>query len=219
MGVLRTLVSVCGQGGGLRGSQLVEQVVKQMMCNNVEVCLEGRQVLVEILKLTRSGFLDLDIFTLAYIFETLIEEFNAEIEIFIIDSLEVKNCEQLCDNSSSSLLISSTILLKIVSISKSLFTMAVRIFSSFLLANNWNIDLLHLYQQFIGSVINVAANPFLLYPYTSQSLAILLITYRDITNVDIGDRVVESVKNNFDLNSWDVKIVLLQFPEFVAKLI
>lgn len=76
-----------------------------------------------------------------------------------------------------------------------------------------------MYQQFIGSVINVAANPFLLYPYTSQSLAILLITYRDITNVDIGDRVVESVKNNFDLNSWDVKIVLLQFPEFVAKLI
>ena len=221
--MLDTLVKIGGEGGTVTGgrvvrlSESVEKLVKIVLGRNKKVSLRERKVLVEVWRLNKTAFLDIDCTVLAQILEICTDGFTAEIESFILEALEVKVSE-VSQPSTPSIYPPPTILCRTVATSQNLFTRSVQIFSTFLLESSWNSNLLHLYRSFISAVLSHATNPILLYPYTSQSLASLLLTYRDLTNLAMRSQLVETIRNNFDMKDWGVQIVCLQFPEFVEEL-
>ena len=111
-----------------------------------------------------------------------------------------------------------SLLVKTVATSPQLFVKAVQIFAKYLLEFEWNSNLLLLYQSFVSIILSCASDSHQLYPYTFQSLASLLLTFRDLAMFGRGEQVVEVVKNMFDMDDFNVKIVLLQFPSFVTIL-
>merc|ERR1719470_723627 len=138
-------------------------------------------------RLGRNGFLDLDPTFLAKILETCTETFVAEIEALLVEALEEEEMSNLSSPSSGL----PSLLVRTVATSQPLFVKAVQIFSKYLLEFDWNSKLLLLYQSFVSSILSSSSNPIQLYPCTSQSLASLLLTFRDLAMFGRGEEMVE----------------------------
>merc|ERR1711892_1021177 len=219
--VLEALVKICGEGGA-------SKVFFGRVLGQLSLKIIGRKILSErgiillsdVWRLGRNGLTDLNVAVCAGILEKCVETFIAELEALIVDSLEMRISDDLCtslvsDQPTHSM---NRLLIRVVSTSRVLFTRSIQIFAKYLLDFDWNYNLIYFYQSFVSSVLNSAPDPIFLYPNTSQSLVSLLLTHRDINKLGMGDQVVKVVRDMFNLKDLDVKMVLLQFPEFVEEL-
>ena len=169
-------------------------------------------------RLNKSTYLNMDCAVLEKVLEAATEASTAEVEGLIVEGLEVKKSS--LPSSDASFPTPNILLARVVARIKRLFQKTIEIFQRYLQELHWNVDLVHLYQKFCFAIFYQVANPIVLFPDTLQSLASLLLTHKSMSEFGVGGRarVVEVVRNNFDLNSCDVKMVLLQFPGILLGL-
>jgi len=219
--VLEALVKICGEGGA-------SEVFLGRILGQVSLKIMGRKILSEreivilsdVWRLGRNGLAELNVSVCAGILDTCVETFVAELEAFIVDSLEMRISDKFCTSLVSDQPTHSVnrLLVRVVSSSQVLFTRSIKIFAKYLMDFDWNSNLIYFYQSFVSSVLNYAPYPIFLYPNTSQSLVSLLLTHRDINKLGMGEQVVKVVGDMFNLKDFDVKMVLMQFPDFVEEL-
>jgi len=220
VGVLDALVKVCGEGGHSDDlSRLLERLVKRLLGRS-NIHEKGILALAEVWHLARRGFNVVDTEVLAKILEFCVETFVAELEALVMETMEVKVTQVLNPVSTTKPppYLENLLLVRTISRSQILFAKSVEIFATYLQTLQWNSNLVQFYQSFVSSVISHAPNPILLYPCNKQSLASLMLTHRDMIKFGKGTEVIKVVQKMFDFKDLDVKMVLLQYPEFSKEL-
>jgi len=218
---LEKLVEIVGDGElPIRESSkiLVKVVLKVLEMRDIPTM--GTDLLAKVWYLGKTGLALIDPEIVAQILERCIATFTVEIEMLIVEALEVELSEVLdCRHlQSKPAYLSDLLLVKTISVSQSLFTKSVQIFSKYFIDLEWNPRLIQFYQQLVSAVLSSAPNPVLLYPYNMQSLASLVITYNDLAKYRRGEDVAKVIQSRFDFRDFDVKMVLLQYPTIARDL-
>ena len=126
--------------------------------------------------------------------------------LVIVDSLEMRISDEFCTSFVSDQPTHTMIrlLVRVVSTSQVWLTRSIQIFAKYLMNFDWNSNLIYIYLSFVSCS---APDQILLYPNSSQSLVILLLTHRDINKLGMGDQMVKVVRDMFNLKDFDVIVI------------
>jgi len=221
-GVIETIEKLMGvlrEGGATEDLSKTLELVVLKVLESGEISKEATDTLGKVWYLGKCGFALNDPKYWARILEHCTEMFVREIESLIVEALEVEVSEDFDPFPSKHSYLVEMLLVRTVSCSQNLFTMSIQIFATYLVENRWNSYLLKFYQLFVSAVLGSVRNPILLYPFTMQPLVSLLITYKELVEFGRGSDVAKVVKDRFDLNDLNVKMILLQYPTIARDLI
>jgi len=195
-------------------SEPVDKLITIMLENQVHISRREKSILKNVWQKCMVSDSTVTNHTVVNMFEKCMDLFDEEIEIYLNEAIRVDiDAAPVTDMTAP-----CTRLLVVVSLSQKLFTRSLQLFTRYFIECDWNSCLISHFQSFSHTVLSLARNPVLLYPSPSQSLAALLLTHRDLVKSGHKSDLPTIISNLYDRNETSVKVILLQYPEFVKSL-